>query len=234
MAPTSAASKAPKAALLVIMVAIVILYLRFTSSEIEQMHAEQSAHKDSKAAAAHVEPTVSHEQPAATHKEKPAVVDHKKPATFVDKEPEVASKPAKKKETAPGVHGQQREIVPYSKALIAPRNIAMLNSEAALLWRELNNATTYLEYGCGGSTYLSMRVETIDHILSVESDKVWLGIVRQDPIVAAAEKSKHLKLIHADIGPIKSLGKPADLDSKDKWPKYPQVQSSRSCPLSFQ
>jgi hypothetical protein len=183
MAP---ASKAPKAALLVIVAAIVILYLRFTSSEIEQMHAEQSSHKDSKGAAAHVEPAVSHEQPAAQQ--------------------------------------QQREIVPYSKALIAPRKIAMLDSEAALLWRELHDATTYLEYGCGGSTYLSMRVDSISHIFSVESDKVWLGIVREDPVVAAAEKSKHLKLIHADIGPIISLGKPADEASKHKWPNYPQVQ----------
>jgi hypothetical protein len=224
MAPTSAASKAPKAALLIIVIALVLLYLRFTSSEIEQIHAEQAAHQGPRAAPVHVEPTIGDEQPPAAHEEKPAVVDHKTPATIVSEKPAaVTSKPAKK-ETAVDVHGQQHKVVPYSKALIAPRKIAMLQAEAALLWRELNNATIYLEYGCGGSTYLSMRVDTISHIFSVESDKVWLGIVREDPVVAAAEKSNHLQLIHADIGPIKSLGKPADLDSKNKWPNYSQVQ----------
>ncbi len=95
----------------------------------------------------------------------------------------------------------------------------MHDKEFLVFSRHYMAAHQIVEYGCGGSTVFGAQ-ETKAKIRSVESDAQWIAKIRAIPAVAEAERDNRLEILHADIGPTKEWGHPADVSSKDRWPDY--------------
>ena len=109
----------------------------------------------------------------------------------------------------------------------------MVLSVKILLLRSLNSSHYYFEYGTGGSTILSCRLDKKDfHMVAVESDKQWLSQLKQKGCLKSKEGDPRFSYHHADIGPTKmdkewffrriqgTLGYPVDKKSKDLWENY--------------
>ena len=87
----------------------------------------------------------------------------------------------------------------------------------ARLTELLRVARCYLEYGSGGSTVLAAGMNVPD-IFTVESDAPFLEAVIAS--VAAKSSRSVLHAIHADIGPTRKLGYPADRSAIRRWADY--------------
>lgn len=109
----------------------------------------------------------------------------------------------------------EREFVADTDVL----KLRMTKPEKALFVRSLKGVKTYLEYGCGGSTQLAVRAGC-RKIVSVESDKTWIGKVAQADGMAEAIADRRLILHHVDIGPVGAWGRPADDSRVRNWPRY--------------
>lgn len=94
--------------------------------------------------------------------------------------------------------------------------IAMSEAEIALLQAFLNSASTYLEYGCGGSTIFAL--DHVDHVTSIDSHLGWIDQVREH-----ASQSERLDMRFADIGPVKDWGYPEEDTPKQKLDNYLDV-----------
>jgi len=95
---------------------------------------------------------------------------------------------------------------------------AMTPEEIRCYWSCLERAERVVEYGAGGSTLMATRAGV--HVYTVESDGAWIARLRRHEIVVKAEQSGRLTLTHVDIGPVKSLGWPADESRRENWPLY--------------
>jgi hypothetical protein len=87
----------------------------------------------------------------------------------------------------------------------------------ALLETRLGDARCLLEYGAGGSSMTAARLK-VPTILSVESDADFLAATGT-AVRAAATHSAFVDH-HADIGPIREWGNPADRSKVHLWPRY--------------
>lgn len=47
-----------------------------------------------------------------------------------------------------------------------------------LFYKYLNNATNYMEFGSGGSTYQASIRNNIKKIITIESDKTWIEHIK--------------------------------------------------------
>lgn len=54
----------------------------------------------------------------------------------------------------------------------------MEKEDIELFYKYLDNATNYLEYGSGGSTYQAAQRENIKSIISIESDEEWSNKIK--------------------------------------------------------
>ncbi len=98
-----------------------------------------------------------------------------------------------------------------------PRLEPTLGEEGQTLLSEaLAGAQTYLEFGCGGST-ASAIAAGVSTIVSVESDPEWATSVAG---YAKANGRPDVEVLHADVGPTRSWGYPADDSAVDRWPTY--------------
>ncbi|MGI0439399.1 hypothetical protein ACRE1S_02540 [Helicobacter himalayensis] len=82
----------------------------------------------------------------------------------------------------------------------------------------------YLEFGCGGSTFL-MIYATLANVTSIESDKNFIKHLLRNELLFRASKSNELnslKLVHIDIGKVKEWGMPIDDGKKKNYPLYSQ------------
>ncbi len=75
-------------------------------------------------------------------------------------------------------------------------------------------ATTILEYGSGGSTVMAGEM-TGKRVFSIESDADWVAMMQG--YFAAHPPKSEVEVIHADIGPTKEWGHPAN---RRGWKKY--------------
>lgn len=99
---------------------------------------------------------------------------------------------------------------------LAPR---MTGDEIRYLSDSLAGASTYLEFGCGGSTRLAAEAG-VSRAVSVETDRAWIERCRAHPAVRAAEAEGRLLLMHVDVGPLGPYGHPRGRDTAAKWPRY--------------
>jgi hypothetical protein len=98
--------------------------------------------------------------------------------------------------------------------------LAMHPDEAALFRAQLvPPPACYLEWGLGGSTAEALRAGA-RLAVSVEGDAAWIAAARAAPVIAAAEAQGRLRLLHADIGPTGSWGRPVDRSARPRWPGY--------------
>lgn len=79
------------------------------------------------------------------------------------------------------------------------------------------DAGTILEYGTGGSTVLAAALPGRT-VFAVESDAAWLADM--SAFFAAHPPAADLRLHHADIGPTREWGHPADDRRIRRWPSY--------------
>jgi hypothetical protein len=85
----------------------------------------------------------------------------------------------------------------------------------------LNNSKVYLEFGSGGSTCLASTKPNISHIISVDSDQVWLDRVASD--IDQTKIKASIKLIYSDIGAVGDWGNPnSDQGFRGYW-TYPTL-----------
>jgi hypothetical protein len=87
----------------------------------------------------------------------------------------------------------------------------------ALLEARLGEAQCLLEYGAGGSSMTAARMK-VPTIISVESDADFLAATG----AAVRGSASHSAFIghHADIGPTREWGNPADRSKVHLWPRY--------------
>ena len=91
--------------------------------------------------------------------------------------------------------------------------------ELDALHRYARTARGIFEYGCGHSTSEFVRLDAA-RVVSIDSDPAWIKRLRLVPELAKAEDDGRLTLIHADIGPVTSWGKPRNGNFKKRWSSY--------------
>ncbi|AJC89596.1 glycosyltransferase family 2 protein [Campylobacter lari] len=79
----------------------------------------------------------------------------------------------------------------------------------------------YLEFGCGGSTFV-VAYSTSACIYSVESDLNFINFLSKNEVISASLQNSRLKFFHVDIGETKEWGYPKSLNCKDKFILYSQ------------
>lgn len=104
--------------------------------------------------------------------------------------------------------------------LVAPTRprLTLPDDEAQLVSREYERAGVILEYGSGGSTVIASELPG-KRIFSVESDPNWMADMQA--WFNHAPGLSPVVLHHADIGPVREWGQPADDRAFRKWPSYP-------------
>jgi hypothetical protein len=102
------------------------------------------------------------------------------------------------------------------KISIAPH---MSGSEINCYTRYLMPASNVLEYGVGGSTLLAAEIG-VRSLYSVDTDGKWLANVLGDARVAGMVASGRAKLVHIDLGAVRSWGKPDNFSRILQWPNY--------------
>ena len=94
---------------------------------------------------------------------------------------------------------------------------AMTQNEIAVLTSFYRSARSYVEFGCGGSTFLAANTVG-ERIVTVDSDKAWLAKV--ETACNAADTRLRPQTCFVDIGPTLALGYPADESRRADWPLY--------------
>lgn len=99
-------------------------------------------------------------------------------------------------------------------------NIAMPHmSERCIsaLAEYLKKASTYLEFGMGGSTILAAKIG-VPNIFSVDSSQEWVNSVTAQ--IAQISLKGKVQLLYANVGPTGAWGYPLNSDSVINWPAY--------------
>ncbi len=79
----------------------------------------------------------------------------------------------------------------------------------------------YLEFGCGGSTFL-VAYSTSASIYSVESDLNFIKFLSKNETISETLKNSRLKFFYIDIGETTEWGYPKSLEHKDNFYLYSQ------------
>jgi hypothetical protein len=95
----------------------------------------------------------------------------------------------------------------------------MSDAELSLFTHAITGKNCAIEFGAGGSTYRLVDAG-VGEILSVESDPQWIEMVTNHKFLQPHVASGRLTVHHADIGPTKGWGAPADKSSMKEWPHY--------------
>lgn len=92
----------------------------------------------------------------------------------------------------------------------------LLPNDKQLFYKYLDSATTYFEFGSGGSTFQAAQRENIKAIYSVESDSQWTAKLK----AALADKSNiNYICINMKTAP-NALGYPGRGSTLEDWKKY--------------
>jgi len=86
----------------------------------------------------------------------------------------------------------------------------------AFFRNSIKKSKCYLEYGSGGSTIYAANTANVESIISIESDKKWVGIVQQS--LASIRKNIHLE--HCDIGEVANWGAPKNTNKINCFWEY--------------
>lgn len=93
----------------------------------------------------------------------------------------------------------------------------MIKKEIDLLKNYISNASSYFEYGCGGSTVLVNSYSNIKYMVSIDSCSEWIDKTKQQ--ISDASK---LNFHYIDInGNCSNWGSPIDDSKISDWIKYP-------------
>lgn len=91
-------------------------------------------------------------------------------------------------------------------------------NDKALFYKYLSNATTYFEYGSGGSTYQASLKDNIQKIYTVESDLTWLSILNKN---IKPQKLDKITFIYCDMKTSpNTYGNPGKDSKPEQWKNY--------------
>lgn len=82
-------------------------------------------------------------------------------------------------------------------------------NEFILLSNYFNNATNYLEFGCGQSTVVAAKNDNIKNIISFDSSIKWINNVKDE--LVGTDYFLKCNFIHLDIGEVKEWGYPINI-----------------------
>jgi hypothetical protein len=94
---------------------------------------------------------------------------------------------------------------------------AMTANETVVLTAFFASARSYVEFGCGGSTFLAAKTIK-QRIITVDSDRAWLSKI--DAACEASGTALRPEICFTDIGPVSEFGYPTDETQRDHWPRY--------------
>lgn len=97
------------------------------------------------------------------------------------------------------------------------------HNETNLFVKHIINSKSYLEFGCGGSTFLLCYVSNAK-IFSIDSDKNFIDFISQNQTLAQilGEGESRLKFFHIDTGEVGMWGVPKNDSKKSQFPQYSQ------------
>lgn len=97
----------------------------------------------------------------------------------------------------------------------------MTELEIALLKKQLNICSSFLEFGAGASTVMAIKIDSIKQVVSVESDAIfWAKLQEENSEMSDAIKSKRLHPLLVNIGVLRGWGYPMGTELKENWPSY--------------
>jgi protein O-GlcNAc transferase len=95
--------------------------------------------------------------------------------------------------------------------------LIMTPKEIDLLKNYVSNASSYFEYGCGGSTVLVNSYPNIKRMVSIDSCLEWIKKTKEQ-----ISDSSKVNFYYVDInGNCTGWGAPVDNSKKSDWIKYP-------------
>lgn len=103
--------------------------------------------------------------------------------------------------------------------------LMMSKAQKMCFMKHLSAATSYFEYGCGGTTILAAGMSNIEHITSVDSDSEWVRKI--------SEFAPDCNLIWVDIGITKEFGTPVDDSRRGDFPNYSSVWRNAEKPYDL-
>ena len=97
------------------------------------------------------------------------------------------------------------------------------HAETNLFVKHTINSKSYLEFGCGGSTFLLAYLSNAK-IYSIDNDKDFIAFISQNEVLAQIlrESKSRLTFFHIDTGKIAGWGHPKDDSKKLQYPRYSQ------------
>jgi len=94
--------------------------------------------------------------------------------------------------------------------------VCMSEDEKSLFAAALQPVTSYVEFGCGGSTLFALS-HMRGTVISQDSSREWLYSVAAR---CTEQRLGEPQLVLADIGPTGEWGRPLDESCRDRWPSY--------------
>lgn len=103
---------------------------------------------------------------------------------------------------------------------------AMSDVEILLFNNYLDITKNYLEYGCGGSTYVTSLRPSINYMASVEGLQSWITKCKKAIPIKKAVESGKLVFHHIDYNASDNYSYPTDTTKSRMFPKYSDVITS--------
>jgi len=100
------------------------------------------------------------------------------------------------------------------RALLVDVAPAMTALEAAALDAYLAGATSFAEWGAGGSTWRAGRAASLSRVLSIESSAGWAAVAARGCAPPRCESRV------VDVGPTGAYGTPVGDAARAQWPAY--------------
>lgn len=101
-----------------------------------------------------------------------------------------------------------------------PNEPMMDQPDIQIFSKYLTSATSYLEWGSGGSTVFASKFENIKHMRTLENDLSWVEALRKSEPIKQAIDSGKLDLVYVDTGAVQPAGYPVDDSTFELWPRY--------------
>jgi hypothetical protein len=111
--------------------------------------------------------------------------------------------------------------------------LEMAANEKILLHRYLRNASTYFEFGCGGSTIFACTLFPSLVIHTVDSSEEWIEMVKKDSCFSNALSKGRANVTWINLGRVGGVGSPATKDRIEHWSDYSESIKARGHEIDF-
>ena len=86
------------------------------------------------------------------------------------------------------------------------RKSTLFNGNDAMFKQMIQNASEYVEVGCGQSTIFALNNSNVETVVAIDTSKQWLEFVN------SVSKKSNLIIHHSDFGPLGDWGRPKGYD----------------------